>query len=112
MPPHSVEVIRQAYADLENCDDRIKLRENIEFFKRNFESPQLIESHSPIQCVVVGGNSRCRKMATNLQDEGLDVRAILSPTVAEGAERIRICLHSYNSQEEIAQLCGQLKKLI
>ena len=112
LPPHSVEVIRQAYADLENCEERIKLRENIEFFKRNFASSQLIESNSPIQCVVVGGNARCREMATKLQEQGLDVRAILSPTVAEGAERIRICLHSYNSQEEIAQLCGQLKKLI
>ena len=97
---------------MENCAERIKLIENIEFFKRNFTSPQLIESNSPIQCVVVGGNARCREMATNLQEEGLDVRAILSPTVAEGSERIRICLHSYNSQGEIAQLCGQLKKLI
>ena len=36
----------------------------------------------------------------------------IHPTVEEGKERIRICLHSYNSREEIAQLCERLNEVI
>jgi 8-amino-7-oxononanoate synthase len=37
------------------------------------------------------------------------VKAIKSPTVKEGTERVRICLHAYNTKEETDQLIGTLK---
>jgi 8-amino-7-oxononanoate synthase len=40
------------------------------------------------------------------------VKAILSPTVPEGQERLRICLHSYNSEEEIEALLESVSQLI
>ncbi|MEL7002965.1 MAG: 8-amino-7-oxononanoate synthase, partial [Bacteroidota bacterium] len=43
---------------------------------------------------------------------GFDVRPILSPTVKQGQERLRICLHSYNNEEEISSLIDVLNKLI
>ena len=88
------------------------MRANIELFKAGFNGNGLIESESPIQCVVIGGNDRCKGVAVELQKFGLDVRPILHPTVEEGKERIRICLHSYNSREEIAQLCERLNEVI
>jgi 8-amino-7-oxononanoate synthase len=45
-----------------------------------------------------------RRVAFDLQQEGFDVRPILSPTVPEGFERLRICLHVYNTDDEIKQL--------
>lgn len=33
--------------------------------------------------------------------EGYDVRAIRKPTVPEGTERLRITLHSYNSDSQV-----------
>ena len=51
-------------------------------------------------------------VAEHLQSEGFDVRPILSPTVEKGKERIRICLHSFNSREEITNLCAQLNKIL
>ena len=111
LPPHSIYVIQCAYSALENCEERKQLHENIEFFKSCFQHQDLIESDSPIQCVVFGDNEKCKGAASNLQEAGFDVRPILYPTVARGKERIRICLHSYNSQEEITQLCTELKKI-
>jgi 7-keto-8-aminopelargonate synthetase-like enzyme len=43
-------------------------------------------------------------MANFLQDNGFDVKPILSPTVPVGQERLRFCLHSYNSKNEIKQV--------
>jgi len=34
----------------------------------------------------------------------------LSPTVPEGQERLRICLHSFNTQAEIDQLLQSLQQ--
>mgnify|MGYP000580833199 CR=1 FL=1 len=40
----------------------------------------------------------------------LDVRAILSPTVKKGKERLRICLHSFNTQTEIKKLVQSISE--
>ncbi len=112
LPPHSIALIQQAYNALHHCSERKQLLENINLFKANFQHPQLIESSAPIQCVVVGGNEKTKSVAQNLQEKGMDLRPILHPTVATGTERIRICLHSFNTSEEILHLCQLLKQLI
>ncbi len=112
LPPHNLEVIKQAYSELAGCEEKMYLKKNIEFFKFQFQSPTLIESNSPIQCIVLGDNIKCKNVASSLQTAGLDIRPILSPTVEKGKERIRICLHSFNSRDEIAHLCSQLNELI
>lgn len=111
LPPHSIAVIQQAYNSLAHCPERQQLLSNIRLFKEHYVRKDLIESTSPIQCIVVGGNEKTRKLAQTLQNKGMDVRAILHPTVAEGTERIRICLHSFNSQAEILRLCQLLNDL-
>jgi 8-amino-7-oxononanoate synthase len=58
--------------------------------------------------VVIPGNEACRQVALQLQKAGLDVRAILSPTVPKGKERLRICLHQYNTFEQIDELVKQM----
>jgi 8-amino-7-oxononanoate synthase len=67
-----------------------------------------IESHSPIQVIKIGGNVPTRTVAAELQQAGFDVRAILSPTVKEGEERLRICLHVYNEDTHISALAEKL----
>ena len=39
-----------------------------------------------------------------LERSSLLVKGIRSPTVPEGTERIRICLHSFNSTDDIRRL--------
>jgi 8-amino-7-oxononanoate synthase len=54
--------------------------------------------------VEVGGNERTRALAAYLQQQGLDVRAVLAPTVPAGKERLRICLHAFNTFDEVDKL--------
>ena len=75
----------------------------------NSQLPEF-SSPTPIKSVMIGGNSQTKALAGELQESGYDVRPILSPTVKEGTERLRICLHSFNTEEEIILLCDQLKR--
>ena len=66
------------------------------------------QSRSAIQTVLCPGNENVRQLANALQEKGFDVRPILSPTVPKGAERLRICLHTFNSDKEILALTEAL----
>ncbi len=57
-----------------------------------------------IQWIACSGNSRVLELEQGLLSAGFLVKAIRHPTVAQGAERIRLCLHTYNTAEEIRHL--------
>ncbi|WP_228085055.1 8-amino-7-oxononanoate synthase [Mucilaginibacter sp. JRF] len=105
---HQVASIQSAYQFLGGADEAISaLKNNIAQFKSNIiKHPDypLIESNSAIQCIVLKSNDKAKQIATALQQAGIDVRPILSPTVQQGSERIRICLHAYNTAAEITLL--------
>ncbi len=117
LSPHAVATILIGYQQLERKSDTIqKLRENIIFFNQQKQllgmKPLFVRSKSSIQCAIIPGNEKVKNIALQLQHVGFDVKAILSPTVPEGQERLRLCLHSYNSEKEIAALLEQLHNLI
>lgn len=64
----------------------------------------ILSSNTQIQGMIVPGNESVKKVAEKLQASGMDVRPILSPTVPKGKERLRICLHTFNSDAEIQNL--------
>lgn len=104
LPPHSVLAIRASYEEVEKADaDRSRLQANIQLFQALSKENKLdvLHSDTPIQGLIVAGNVECRTKAEQLQEAGLDVRAILYPSVPRGAERLRITLHSFNTEEEI-----------
>ncbi|KUI58466.1 Putative 8-amino-7-oxononanoate synthase [Cytospora mali] len=47
---------------------------------------------------------RARSLARFCQERGFMVRPVVSPTVPEGKERIRVCLHAENTAKEIMGL--------
>lgn len=69
-------------------------------------------SKTAIQPILTSGNDNAKRWAAFLQSKGFDVRAILSPTVPKGQERLRICLHAYNTEDEISSLANVLKDVI
>ena len=113
-PMHTQESVRQAYQLLKSTDfSNKKLHHLIHFFKgqaTQISDLELIPSLSAIQCIIVTGNEKCREMAMKLQNTGLDIRPIVSPTVPKGKERLRICLHEFNTEEEILRIFEVLKK--
>lgn len=112
LPEYSIKVISKTYKALPNCYERKILNEKIVFFKNHIKSKKLIPSNSSIQSFIIKGNNKTNKLARKIQAKGFDVRAILYPTVAKGSERLRICLHAFNSKKDILQMCELLKKLI
>jgi 8-amino-7-oxononanoate synthase len=70
----------------------------------------LFDSPSPIVPIVLGSNERVLKAQEALQGAGFDVRAIRSPSVAVGGERLRITLKSFHRREEIEALKRELEK--
>ena len=62
--------------------------------------------------VIIPGSDNVRKVSNNLKKNGFYVKEILPPTVSEGAERLRICFHSYNSVTEVNKLIECLSNTI
>ncbi|RUT69724.1 pyridoxal phosphate-dependent aminotransferase family protein [Flavobacterium cupreum] len=117
LSPHSVSTILTAYHHLETEKETIqKLRQNIVFFNQQKNllglKPMFVRSKSAIQSAIVPGNEKVKQLAQQLQDKGFDVKPILSPTVPEGQERLRFCIHSYNSEEEINQILELLRDFV
>lgn len=90
-------------------DKQLKLQENISYFRKAAAHVRLrSEIKSPIQSILIPTNKAARAMENKLERAGLAVKAILSPTVKEGHECIRISLHSFNTKEEIDLLIKHL----
>jgi 8-amino-7-oxononanoate synthase len=86
---------------------------NINLFKSGLgDGYGLLESNSAIQSIVIPGNDKVKQIALTLQQNNFDIRPILSPTVAAGLERLRICLHAFNTDKEINDLIQLLKQII
>lgn len=114
LPVKSLVTVNQSYQLLQKRSDIIhQLHEHIKYFKDHLSEnvkAQLIESNSAIQCIVISGNERVRTLSSTLQNCGYDVRPILSPTVPKGKERLRICIHVFNTHLQIQGLCDSLNK--
>lgn len=105
---HSFAAIRVAYTLLpEMKKEREQLQENIaRFTSLSVLNPSLskVSSITHVQSILVSGNENVTRLSEKLQHYGIDARPIRFPTVPKGAERIRVCLHSFNTQTEIEKL--------
>ena len=117
LPPHSLASIAAVYGQIQLSNDVIEsLREKITFFKDYLVKLGLqtsfVPSDSAIQCCKIKGNSAVKGLAKALGEKGFDVKPILSPTVPVGQERLRICIHEFNTEKEIRAVLTLLKKRI
>ncbi|HEU0137286.1 MAG TPA: aminotransferase class I/II-fold pyridoxal phosphate-dependent enzyme, partial [Flavobacterium sp.] len=109
LSPHSVATIISSYRQLIASSIEInQLWDNILHFNQQKIGVGLkqifVRSKSAIQSAVIPGNEKVKNIAANIQQQGFDVKAILSPTVPQGQERLRFCLHSYNTQQQISEV--------
>lgn len=113
LPPHAIATIQAAYKELEkNSRFKKDLENNISILKKEIKKHQLephfISSNSAIHSCVIPGNVQVRKISEAIKNAGFDVKPILSPTVPAGQERLRICVHSFNTKDQILQLVACL----
>ena len=118
LPPHTIASILAAYDFLDSPKgllSRQYLLDNSDYFKQELKAQNLyhhfIESESAILCIEIGGNTKVKIFSEKLKEEGFNVKAILSPTVPKGKERLRFCLHSFNTKEEIKKVVQILKEI-
>jgi 8-amino-7-oxononanoate synthase len=101
IPPASVAAIRASYKIFPGLTaEREVLKKLIDLFHH----PGFKKSDSPVQCFILPGNEQVKAVSHKLQENKLDARAILYPTVPLGQERLRITLHSFNTIEETERL--------
>lgn len=116
LPPHSVATITTAYKHLQTTTNVSELSRIITHFNqeknRHSLKPMFVYSKSAIQCAIIPGNDKVKKIASELQSRGFGVKPILSPTVPQGQERLRICMHSFNTEAEISDLLTCLTQLL
>ncbi|HAP70404.1 MAG TPA: 8-amino-7-oxononanoate synthase [Flavobacteriales bacterium] len=113
---HSLLAVKCVYDMLSVCDySKLNISYLIDLFNQSIKGVsgvQQIGGESPILGVVIAGNEQVRAVAVAMQNEGFDVRPIVSPTVPKGTERIRICLHEFNTEDEVKGLIASLEKAI
>ena len=120
LPPHTIATILAAYNYLsedQTPHSAIKeLQKNIQTFREVVTSlgiqSSFIESTSAIQCMIIPGVERVKTLSRKLTQHGYNIQPILSPTVPQGQERLRFCLHSFTTEVEITQLLTTLATFI
>ncbi|MFW5659608.1 MAG: aminotransferase class I/II-fold pyridoxal phosphate-dependent enzyme, partial [Bacteroidota bacterium] len=115
LSPLVLQLLKAGFQRLPGCEQE---REHVQALVRTFIvetaaiSSSVLAQEGPMLAVIVPGNAAVQRAAEQLQTKGFDVRPIRSPTVAKGSERLRICLHSYNTKDDVRQLVSAIKKLL
>ncbi|WBV60939.1 aminotransferase class I/II-fold pyridoxal phosphate-dependent enzyme [Chryseobacterium camelliae] len=104
--------IQKGYEFLQkNHQLSIELQKNIKIFReQHLQSPS--SENSPIQAIIVPDNRQLKLLKETLLENDFLTYAVFSPTVKEGTERLRICIHSFNTEEEIISLTKTIKSFI
>ncbi len=114
IPPHSALAIQMAYKELAKTQRIKQLHENISLFKNTLSenrSKAFLPSASPIQSWIIQGSKNVRIASKIIRENGYDVKPIVAPTVPEGTERIRICIHAFNTKEELLGLANCINRI-
>lgn len=113
-PVHAIAQVHAAYQMLAETDYAKMIRPKITLYNNligQASNDNATQNVSAIHTILFRGNAAAKAASRALHDKGLDVRAILRPTVPEGRERLRICLHLFNEDKEIELLVNELTTL-
>lgn len=110
MPHFHVSGLRIGYEFFkENDHFTNKLQENLVYFhSKGIESTA--HKQSPVQILKFQTTAQLRVIRDRLEEANLHTFAVFPPTVREGEERLRVCIHAFNTKNEIAQLTEIIRK--
>ncbi len=105
LPAHALIAIRESFRYLQQHPEIIdQLFARI----RHYNACAGDASVAPIKKYIFDDIATLKQKAIKLQQAGYGVKPILSPTVPAGTERLRICLHAFNTFGEIEGLISLL----
>lgn len=106
LPQHTIISIAESFRFIQQHSSMQNLLQHkISVFTKTLQ--QHSHSTSAIQTIIYGSVAKTKSAAERLLSKGFDVRPILSPTVPEGKERLRLCLHTFNEDEDIVTLAKE-----
>lgn len=99
---------------IQSDDRRQHLQALIKQFKEGATqlALNLMPSVSAIQPLLVGNAEKVLLIKNSLQQQGIVVGAIRSPTVPTGTERLRITLSAAHKSQQVEQLLSSLEKVL
>lgn len=117
LPLHSLAAIKCAHEYIDGHPELVKdLLNNIKYYGMSLSqmnsNKHRFNVNSPIQGILSGNNKNAVEAAAFLTDSGFNARAVLPPTVKEGASRIRICIHAFNTRQQLDQLVNALSQIV
>jgi 8-amino-7-oxononanoate synthase len=116
LPPREVLRISAALQQLKHSEQRDRLSLNIDAFLNEIENLNLtsyfIPSRSPIQSFLLPDSSDPEEIKKVFQEHKMGAKIIFPPTVPKGQERIRICIHSFNTSSEIQRILQLLSTFV
>ncbi|MER2997067.1 aminotransferase class I/II-fold pyridoxal phosphate-dependent enzyme [Pontibacter populi] len=108
LPKHALLALKCAYSLLPQLQperERVKkLAAQLYGQLNTIKGIRCTPADSVILSVFVDDAVQLKPLALALQQQGFDVRPVLSPTVPIGKERLRVIVHAYNTEEEIVGL--------
>lgn len=101
---------RASLALVEKGEERVKLHENIEYFRTLAASKGIVTlpSNTAIQIVILGDAQLALRCSDQLAELGLWVPAIRTPTVPKNTDRLRITLSAIHNKKDIEALIDGL----
>lgn len=116
LPLHSLVSIECALTTMRNMnEERRQLHQLIDLFRRKISESgkgDWLDSGSCIQSLIVPGNQEVTAVCERLRESGFQLLPVRYPTVPEGKERLRCCLHLHNTEEEINLLFEHLDQVL
>jgi 8-amino-7-oxononanoate synthase len=110
LPEIAINAIAKSYAIFPGMSsEREQLKSLIEYFQQQVFPFEKLKSSTPVQGVIIPGNTAVKTMASLMETNGIDIRPILYPSVPRGKERLRISLHAFNTKEQLSTVVRLLK---
>jgi 8-amino-7-oxononanoate synthase len=116
LPTHALIALKCAYTLLPELNTE---RQQVKALARelyrqlnNIQGIRCAPEESVILSVFVedGDTAKLKNLALQVQQQGFDVRPVLSPTVPKGRERLRVIVHAFNTPEDIEGLVQAIAK--
>jgi 8-amino-7-oxononanoate synthase len=99
LPTSAYQIISQLI-NLDIINRKNELFKNISYYNFVFNETEI----SPIKTLFFPSQEELIQASDLLKEKNIFQKPIFSPTVAIGSERIRLCLHSFNTKNEIDAL--------